>query len=398
PTGVADRRLFALRLTLLWLVGVNMRTVILAVAPVLPTIKHQLHLNEAEVGLITTLPVLLFGVGAIGGSVAVARIGPRRTLVIGLVLVAASSALRGVGGVTGLFTASVVLGLTIAVIQPVLPAVAQAWFDARVSLATAVYGNGFIIGEAAAASLTLPLLVPLVGGSWQEAVALWSILCMVAAALFLLPGTSVPAIGLAGKELRWSPGFGKAVTWRIGLLQGSGSTLYFGMNAYLPTELHAVGHGGLVSAALGALNLSQFLAAFVIGAFARRHASTRAVMAGCGVAGGIGIALIAFLPGPVGLVGAGIVGLASACCFVVSLALPPLAAPPEEVHQLAAGMLTIGYVTAFLLPLAGGLIWDATGQPRTAFIPGAIGAALMVVALGTRPRGAPAEADVFARL
>ena len=32
--------------------------------------------------------------------------------------------------------------------------------------ATAVYANGFLIGEAVPAALTIPLVLPLVGGSW----------------------------------------------------------------------------------------------------------------------------------------------------------------------------------------------------------------------------------------
>jgi CP family cyanate transporter-like MFS transporter len=362
---------------------------------VLPTIHHQLHLSETEVGLLTTLPVLLFGLGAVGGSAAVAKLGPRRTLVGGLLVVGAASAVRGAGGTAILFGASVLLGLAIAVIQPVIPTVAHAWFGTKVALATAVYGNGLIVGEALAASLTLPLLVPLTG-SWQHAIAIWSIPCAVVAALLLvLRSASVPAQA-TGTVVGWSPSLDKPATWRLGLLQGGGSTLYFGTNAFLPTELHAVGHGDLVTACLASLNISQLLAVVIIGALARRHAPTRPILVVCGVVALVGIALVAFWPGPLAIVGAGLIGLSSACCFAVALALPAVMVPPHEVHQISAGMLTIGYVTAFALPLLGGLVWDATGQPRASFIPAVIGAALLMVALVRRER--PGVPDPAARL
>jgi MFS transporter, CP family, cyanate transporter len=395
-SGARDaRRIVFLRLALLWLIGADLRTVILAVPPVLPSIHHQLHLSETEVGLLTTLPVLLFGLGAVGGSAAVAKLGPRRTLVGGLFVVGAASALRGAGGTAILFGASVLLGLAIAVIQPALPTVAHAWFGTRVAFATAVYGNGFIVGEALAASLTLPLLVPLTG-SWQGAIAVWSIPCgAVAALLLVLRSAGVPAHA-TGTVVGWSPSLGKAATWRLGLLQGGGSTLYFGTNAFLPTELHAVGHGNLVTACLASLNVSQLLAVLIIGALARRHAPTRQVMAVCGIVALVGIAFVAFWPGPLAVVGAGVIGLCSACCFVVALALPAVMVPPHEVHQISAGMLTIGYVLAFALPLLGGLVWDATGQPRASFIPAVIGASLFTLALaGRRRAGVP---DPAARL
>lgn len=41
----------------------------------------------------------------------------------------------------------------------------------------------------------------------------------------------------------------------------------------------------------------------------------------------------------------------------------------EQTTSLAAGMFTIGYLCSFLIPLAGGLAWDSTGDPRMAFFP-----------------------------
>jgi hypothetical protein len=42
-------------------------------------------------------------------------------------------------------------------------------------------------------------------------------------------------------------------------------------------------------------------------------------------------------------------------------------------------MLAIGYTLTFVVPFAGGAIWDLTGWPATAFLPGAIGATTMLV-------------------
>ena len=376
------RRYFVLRLTMLWLVAANLRSVVLALPPVLPTVHRQLGLSESAVGLLTTLPVLLLGAGAVLGSAAVELVGARRTVFAGLLLVGSASAVRGAGGPAALFGGSVLLGLSIAVIQPVLPSIAQAWFGARTALATAVYGNGFIAGEAIAASVTLTLVVPL-GGGWQGALALWGLPCGIAALLFLLPAGTVPT--LAADREGWAPNIRDPWLWRLGLFQAGGSAVYFGTNAFLPTELHAVGHAGLVSPCLAALNISQLGAALVVGLLAHRGAATRPVAVTCAAVAAGGLALVAFLPGPVAVVGSGIVGLSSACAFVVALALPPLVASPAGVHRLSAGMFTIGYVGAFAVPLLGGLLWDATGEPRTAFVPGAIGAALIATALLRRP-------------
>ena len=44
---------------LLTLVGFNLRSVILAVPPILPLMQHDLRLNYTTAGLLTALPVLV---------------------------------------------------------------------------------------------------------------------------------------------------------------------------------------------------------------------------------------------------------------------------------------------------------------------------------------------------
>lgn len=379
-----DRRM-VLRVALLWFVAANLRSVLLALAPVMPSIHQQLHLDETEVGLLTTLPVLLFGAGAIAGSAAVAHVGARRTMFGGLVAVAAASALRGAGDALALFGGTVLLGLAISILQPVIPSVAQAWFGARIGLATAIYGNGFIAGEAIAASIALPLVVPLAGG-WRPSLVLWAIPVAVAAVLFLLPVGTVPATpGEVATE--WLPDLRDRWTWRLGAFQAGGSALYFGMNAYLPTELHAVGHADLVTPCLSALNVSQLAAALIVGVLAHRGARTRPVMAGFGAVAVVGVVAVAFFPGPAAVVGCCLIGVCAAASFVVALALPPVVARPSDVHRLSAGMFAIGYLAAFVIPLLGGLAWDASGQPRAAFLPALIGAGLLALSLAGRRHG-----------
>lgn len=405
--GTLRRGLSTARLGFLWLAGADMRMAVLGLPPVLPEIRHALQLSEGTVGVLTTLPVLLLALGAVGGSAAVARLGPRRALALGLVVVGASSALRGAGGETALFVASVALGAGIAVLQPAMPSMARLWFPSQVGFATSVYSNGMVAGEAIAASLTIPLVLPLTG-MWRLALAFWALPAFGAAALLIAPFAKAPpahdlptttAVGepswegplpaMAGAlespgdppASRWWPRWDDAVTWRVGLLQGGGSVLYFGTNAYLSTELHATGRPGLVAPCLAALNTSQLLASLIVAVLSRSSARPHRLLAACGAGGLSGLAAVVWAPPGVAIAGCALIGCTSAVCFVVSLALPPLLVPPEEVHKMAAATSTIGYVAAFALPLAGGFAWDATGHPALAFGPPAAGAVLLGLVL-----------------
>lgn len=368
------------RLLLLWLAGIDLRLTILAVPPVLPLIHRDLALDEKTVGALTGLPVLLFGLIAVPGSLLIARIGARRAAILGLVTVALASALRGLGpSAATLFAMTFLMGAGVSIIQPALPALVSQWFARRIALATAVYANGLLIGEALGASLTIPLVLPLVGGSWEWSFAVWAG-PVLATALLLILFTPDAASAAGAARPRWWPDWRDPHTWQLGLVQGGGSALYFACNAFIPDYLHATGRPELVNACLTALNTGQLPASFLVLAFAPRLAGRKQPLI---AAAGISLLCLLGLLAPVPAVivaSAAISGFAAAFLLILTLALPPLIAPADDVHRLSAGMLTISYTLAFIVPFLGGAVWDATAVTATAFLPGAIGA-LLVLAL-----------------
>ena len=378
--GAADNAGQGWRFLLLWLNGIDLRLTILALPPVLPLIHRDLGLDEKTVAALTGLPVLLFGLVAVPGSLLIARIGARRAAIAGLLTVGIASALRGLGpSVAMLFLMTCLMGAGVSIIQPALPALVSRWFPTRAGLATAVYANGLLIGEVLGAALTLPLILPLVGGSWEWSFAFWGVPVLITALMMQL-GTPHDTPAAAGAARRWSPDWRDLRTWQLGLIQGGGSALYFSCNAFLPDYLHAIGRPELVNACLTALNGGQLPASFVVLALARRLTGRNQPFI---IAALVGLASLAGLLVPIPAVmvaSAGIVGCAAAFVLILTLALPPILAPPEEVHRLATGMLAIGYTLTFVVPFIGGAIWDATAVTATAFLPGAVGT-LVVLAM-----------------
>src|SRR6516162_9738927 len=80
---------------LLWLAGVGLRLSILAVPPVILSIQADLRLSGTEVGLLSGLPVIVFAIAALPGSLLIARFGALPTLVAGLLIAGVASGLRG---------------------------------------------------------------------------------------------------------------------------------------------------------------------------------------------------------------------------------------------------------------------------------------------------------------
>jgi len=141
--------------------------------------------------------------------------------------------------------------------------------------------------------------------------------------------------------------------------------------------LKAAGHPEYIAASLTSLNAAQIPASLIIAALPGLLVQKRWPMLVDGaliVASGLGL----IFGGPdLAAFWAGLLGFSGAFIFVLNLALPPLLAAPEDVHRLSAGIFSISYTCAFLGPLIGGAVWDATGAPVTAFLPVVVGAAIM---------------------
>src|SRR6476646_1282182 len=101
---------------MLWLAGVGSRITILAVPPVIPLIRTELGMSETQVGILTGLPPVLFACTAVLGSLLIARFGALATLLAGLFITAAGSALRGAAPeVLTLYAATIVTGFGVAI-------------------------------------------------------------------------------------------------------------------------------------------------------------------------------------------------------------------------------------------------------------------------------------------
>jgi CP family cyanate transporter-like MFS transporter len=357
-----------LRLAVLWLAGADLRLTVLAVPPVLPLIHHQFALSERAVGALSGLPVLLFALAAIPGSLLIARLGARRAAIVGLLIIAAASAARGIGpSAPMLFGMTFLMAAGVAVVQPALPTLVGEWFAQRPGFATAVYANGLLIGESLPAALTIPLILPLVGASWPASFALWAV-PVAATALLMALCPSDARRSATATPVRWWPDWRSARMWRLGLMQGGTGGLYFASNALIPDYLHAIGRPDLVTAGLAALNIGQLPASVVLLLWARRLGNSKAAVVAVQIVAFLGIATLVIAQPALTTVGAAVIGFCCAFTLIVTLALPPQLAPADDVHRLSAGTFTIGYSLSCVIPLVGGAIWDMTGIPAAAFL------------------------------
>jgi CP family cyanate transporter-like MFS transporter len=362
-----------LRLFLLWLAGIDLRVTLLAIPPLLPLIHRDIHLSETAVGALIGLPVLLLAAGAIAGSMMIGRFDARRVIIFGLLGIAFTSALRGAGPSAGaLFGMTFLMGAGVSLIQPAFPSIVYHWAPHHLGLATAVYTNGLLVGEVASAALTTQVVLPF-AGSWERALVVWSLLPLLTAALLLRltpPLKATAGMGVA----QWWPDFRAGLTWRLGLMQGGTSIIYFGANAFFPDYLHMVGAGSLIAPSLAWLSAGQLPASIIIALFPGLFVGKGWPVQATAILTAASLGIFLLPQSWAHELGAALLVFTSAFAFVLALAFPPLlAADAHEVHRLSAGMFTIAYSLAFVLPLIGGVLWDRTGVAGASMIPIAVG-------------------------
>ena len=359
-------------LSLLWLAGAAMRIPLLVVPPIIPLIHDDLQMSETQVGALIGMPLTMFALAAVPGSLLIARFGVMRVAVIGLFITALASAARGAAiDIWTLYAATVLMGFGVAILQPAMPTLVRAFAPRRMWLATAIYTNGMMIGVTLGPALTIPLILPLVGGSWRRDLLVWAVPGLIAALAYAAVALRTQAAPTPAVPIpkRWWPDWNSPQLWLLGITLGVNNAQFYAVNAFVPDYLTSTGRGDWIGITLGWLNGAQLAASFFLLAMAeslQRKSWPFTIFGPLTVLGTIGIVLG---NGTWLVLSAALVGFAASLTFVVTFGLPAILAPPGDVHRMAGGMFTISYTIAVIVPILCGALWDITGIPWTAFIP-----------------------------
>jgi CP family cyanate transporter-like MFS transporter len=382
--GPSHGRLLRL-MFVLFLAGVALRMTILAMPPVIPRVHDELHMTETQVGLLVGLPLAVFALAAVPGSLLIARNGAPLAVLVGMIIAAVASGARSAAiDVWTLYAAAIATGFGVAIMQPGMPTLVREWLPTRISLGTVAYTSGMLIGATASSITTIPFILPALGGSWRGDLFFWAIPALIIAPVFYLlspRSTRQSAVPAAGR--RWWPDWNKPLIWLLGLTLGSNNSTFFGANAFIGDYLASQGKSELFGPAVAWLNGMQTAAPLLLLIMAdrlERHAWPFLVFGPLLLAAFV--ALIVVQSNLAILVAAGLVGFTTAMTFAPALALPAVLSAPADVARTSAGMFTVSYTCGIIIPTISGALWDITGRPWTAFLPMCL-CAVMLTVLGT---------------
>jgi CP family cyanate transporter-like MFS transporter len=343
------------------LVAVNLRPAVAGLSPILAELRAGLGLSATAVSLLTTIPVLCFGLLAPLAPPLRARLGEERAIAAGLVLLITGLVVRAAWPGSLLLPATALTGAGIALGNVLLPSLIKRRLPHRVGPMMSVYSTALSIGPALAAGLTVPVY-DLAGGSIRVALAVWAIPAAAALALWL-PQAVRPAEATAGPRLGGSPVWRSALAWQVTLTMGLQSLGFYATLAWLPSFYR---DQGVAPARAGALlSLASFAgiaAALAAPAVAARTRDQRVALTVALALVMAGLAGVLLAPPAFAVLWVVVLGLGQSAIFALALLLVVVrAADPATSARLSGMAQTVGYLLAAAGPLAVGLLHDATG-------------------------------------
>lgn len=352
----------AVILGLAWLSAFSARSSTISVGPVLPLMQRDLHLSYAQAGFLFSLPVLMMGLFAIPSGLIIARLGSRWVLLISLSMVAVGGGLRALSGnAPVLFICTAITGAGIGLLQPVLPRLVKDWCSERTGMITGIYSSGFPVGAVLAASLAVPVLLPLSGAlSWRGPFLLWSAVVWLTVVGWLLvrrPGSRQRESLEAFRGI-----FKNRLCWLVSGLFLSQSMIYYVLNSWLTSYYQ--GFGWSLGAA--ASTLAFLSGGSVIGGFSGPAGSDRIgrrkllLIAAAGAL--IGLLGLLLAPTHIYWFWSLLLGACTAALFTTCLLIPVDVATAGEVGAFSGLMMAVGYAGVIVGPPLVGLLRDLTGR------------------------------------
>ncbi|HET6859581.1 MAG TPA: MFS transporter [Streptomyces sp.] len=371
PQGVAARRALlahpAVLLIGIVLASLNMRAALASVSPLVGEIGEALGLSSTGSSLVTSVPVLFLGVGAMVAPWLGRRFGTERVLFAALLLLAVGIVVRVLPSLPGLYGGSLLIGTAIALLNVLMPGLIKRDFPDRAAAMTSVYTGAMIAGATMAAAASVPLERAF-GDSWEASLAFWSLLAVVAAVAWL-PQVLITR-GRTGHEVRVAPASGRAksvwrspLAWQVTLFMGLQSLWSYVLIAWMPTIFTDHGMSRSTAGVVFAFNnLIQIAGAFGVPLLAGRMRSQRPLIVLVTSLVATGYVGLMLAPVTGAWLWSAVLGIGQGGAVGLALTLIVLRSGDAVTAARLSGMAqTVGYLLAAVGPLAAGAIHQATG-------------------------------------
>ena len=360
---------------ILLLVGIlfmafNLRLAISGIGPLIEDIRAATGLSNGLLGLLTSLPLIAFGLMSTLTPIFTRRFGIVGTLLGAMLLLTIGTAMRYIPWVPALYFGTFLAGVAIAFGNVLLPTLTKRNFESNSGLVTSLYSSMMAGSAGFAAGVSVPLADDL-GLGWRGSLSFWAIFSLIAFFLWLPQLSRIKKSKPQGSYFASMKKLGTStLAWQVALFMGLQSLVFYVIFAWLPAILQSRGYEAAYAGWM--LSLSQvtgILGSLIIPIFAGKNKDQRRLV-WCLIFLEL-IGLFGLLFPQLGMVPlwVSLIGFVLGGCFGLSLLLIVLRSKDADATTELSGMAqSIGYLVAGIGPIIFGAIFDLTGSWNYAFI------------------------------
>lgn len=343
-------------------IAATLRVTFTGIAPLLDAIRAEYQLTTAQTGLLTTLPLLAFGLVSPMAAGVARRFGIERSLLLAMVIICLGIGLRSLPSAAWLYIGTALIGCGIALGNVLLPGLIKRDFSGHVARMTGAYS--ITMGAAAAAGSAMVVPLALAGFGWRGALLLLMVFPLLALLLWLPQARRQATTPMTGSGAAHNRGIWRsALAWQVTLFLGINSLVYYVIVGWLPAILQSMGYSEAQAGSLhGLLQLATAAPGLAIPLVLHPLKDQRGIAVLVALMCVVSTLGLWLLPGQA-VIWTLIFGFGSGATMILGLTFIGLRA--SSAHQAAAlsGMAqTIGYLLAACGPPLIGKIHDAYGD------------------------------------
>ena len=342
------------------LIGTVLRSPFTALPTILGDIAQGLGVEVSSLGILTSLPLLMFALFSAFASRLAQKIGLEHLFTYCLLLLTVGSVIR-IFNLPLLYLGTLIVGASIAIFNVLLPSMIQANRPQKISLLTTLYVTAMGISTAIASYLSVPITQ---ASSWKDLILVLSILCLVTLLVWLPNHRHNHYLeGQQEKKSKENILKNKSV-WAIIVFGGLQSLLFYTSMTWLPTMAISAGLFNSDAALLASIfSLISIPFSMTVPSLTTRLSDDhrRIMLAIISIAGMMGIAMLLY---PINnflywLVAHLLIGTACSALFPYLMVCFSLkTSSPEKTAQLSGLAQTGGYILAAFGPTLFGYSFD----------------------------------------
>ena len=229
------------------------RAPITSIGPQINEIRGSQGLGIVQFGFLTAIPVICFALAAPLPSLRVFRkIKTEQLIVFALLALAAATIFRTVGSNSVLFGSTIILGISIAILNIVTPALVRRDYPKKITTVMPIYSAVLALMASLGAGLSIPI-ASYFGNNWKIGISVWASPAVVVALIW------IPLLRKAqpmpdAHENHFKELLRSKKAWLVSLYMGVQSAIFYTQVAWMPKMLIDKGYSAAEAGALFGLS------------------------------------------------------------------------------------------------------------------------------------------------